>query len=87
MVRESAQGREFPRFCGLDGDEPHGTGESFASLVLKISGRRDLNSRPLEPHSSALPSCATARNLRGKLFNWMPENEKENFSDPPYFPS
>src|SRR6266705_4997845 len=26
-----------------------------------ISGRRDLNPRPLEPHSSALPSCATAR--------------------------
>ena len=25
------------------------------------SGRRDLNPRPLEPHSSALPSCATAR--------------------------
>src|SRR5437762_527570 len=28
------------------------------------SGRRDSNPRPLEPHSSALPSCATAR-LRG----------------------
>src|SRR5438132_9010682 len=27
----------------------------------KWSGRRDLNPRPLEPHSSALPSCATAR--------------------------
>ena len=26
-----------------------------------LSGRRDLNPRPLEPHSSALPSCATAR--------------------------
>src|SRR6266571_4625709 len=26
-----------------------------------MSGRRDLNPRPLEPHSSALPSCATAR--------------------------
>jgi NhaA family Na+:H+ antiporter len=25
------------------------------------SGRRDSNPRPLEPHSSALPSCATAR--------------------------
>ena len=61
--------------------------ESLASLVLKESGRRDLNSRPLEPHSSALPSCATARKLRGKMFNWMRENEKENFSDPPYFSS
>jgi hypothetical protein len=28
---------------------------------LMTSGRRDLNPRPLEPHSSALPSCATAR--------------------------
>src|ERR1700732_45808 len=25
-----------------------------------VSGRRDSNPRPLEPHSSALPSCATA---------------------------
>src|SRR4029077_10105101 len=25
------------------------------------SGRRDWNPRPLEPHASALPSCATAR--------------------------
>ena len=25
------------------------------------SGRRDLNSRPLDPQSSALPNCATAR--------------------------
>ena len=34
-----------------------------SSLVIKSgkSGRRDLNPRPLEPHSSALPSCATAR--------------------------
>jgi hypothetical protein len=27
------------------------------------SGRRDSNSRPLEPHSSALPDCATSRPL------------------------
>src|SRR5512136_3059874 len=26
------------------------------------SGREDLNLRPLEPHSSALPGCATPRN-------------------------
>jgi hypothetical protein len=34
-----------------------------SSLVIQglKSGRRDLNPRPLEPHSSALPSCATAR--------------------------
>src|SRR5579862_8912201 len=28
----------------------------------KLSGRRDLNPRPLDPQSSALPSCATSRN-------------------------
>lgn len=28
---------------------------------LKKSGRRDSNSRPLAPHASALPDCATAR--------------------------
>src|SRR5436305_3117822 len=32
-----------------------------SSFILFFSGRRDLNPRPLEPHSSALPSCATAR--------------------------
>src|SRR6266446_10444003 len=31
---------------------------------LAISGRRDSNPRPLEPHSTALPRCAPAR-LRG----------------------
>ena len=35
---------------------------------ITASGRRDLNPRPLEPHSSALPSCATARIFRG-FFN------------------
>src|SRR5438093_10694579 len=29
--------------------------------LKNFSGRRDLNPRPLEGHSSALPSCATAR--------------------------
>src|SRR5215510_14341249 len=38
----------------------------FERQKLK-SGRRDLNPRPLEPHSSALPSCATAR-FCSKLF-------------------
>jgi len=26
-----------------------------------LSGRRDLNSRPLAPHASTLPGCATPR--------------------------
>src|SRR5438552_17608514 len=34
---------------------------SHLSRFYITSGRRDLNPRPLEPHSSALPSCATAR--------------------------
>jgi hypothetical protein len=34
------------------------------SYPEKWSGRRDSNPRPLEPHSSALPSCATARRQR-----------------------
>ena len=29
--------------------------------VLRGSGRRDLNPRPPEPHSGALPGCATSR--------------------------
>src|SRR5437660_5834485 len=37
------------------------TCEAFIYQASQESGRRDLNPRPLEPHSSALPSCATAR--------------------------
>ena len=31
---------------------------------MNKSGRLDSNQRPLEPHSSALPGCATPRKLR-----------------------
>jgi hypothetical protein len=34
---------------------------NLLSLGQTVSGWRDLNSRPLDPQSSALPSCATAR--------------------------
>ena len=34
------------------------------SLPTFWSGWRDLNSRPLEPHSSTLPNCATPRRFR-----------------------
>src|ERR1039458_2500745 len=41
--------------------------ERYFSLSLcaseKWSGRRDSNSRPLAPHASALPCCATSRTL------------------------
>src|SRR3954464_4490210 len=43
-----------------------------STLILHpfLSGRRDSNPGPLEPHSSALPSCATARFRRALLPNW-----------------
>ena len=41
---------------------------TMPSLELLESGRRDLNPRPPEPHSGALPGCATSRRyaLRGR---------------------
>jgi hypothetical protein len=42
---------------------------SCVRCLLQKSGRRDSNPRPLEPHSSALPSCATARFLEGGQAN------------------
>src|SRR5438128_857963 len=33
-------------------------------LIFTQSGRRDLNPRPPEPHSGALPDCATSRKTR-----------------------
>src|SRR5213080_3894710 len=38
--------------------------KSLQSLIFTQSGRRDLNPRPPEPHSGALPGCATSRNTR-----------------------
>jgi hypothetical protein len=34
------------------------------TMRLRKSGRRDLNPRPPEPHSGALPDCATSRRAR-----------------------
>ena len=34
---------------------------AYGPLDLLESGRRDLNPRPPEPHSGALPGCATSR--------------------------
>jgi hypothetical protein len=39
----------------------------FARLSLFLSGRLDSNQRPLAPHASALPGCATSRNPGCKL--------------------
>src|SRR5690606_15059081 len=38
---------------------------------------RDSNSRPLAPHASALPGCATPRNLR---YGGCPPHEERNYS-------
>jgi hypothetical protein len=38
--------------------------DSRKLLILKWSGRGDLNSGPPEPHSGALPGCATSRLLK-----------------------
>src|SRR6266550_8881377 len=38
--------------------------KSLQGLIFTQSGRRDLNPRPPEPHSGALPGCATSRLLR-----------------------
>ena len=34
---------------------------AYGPYRLSVSGRRDLNPRPPEPHSGALPGCATSR--------------------------
>jgi hypothetical protein len=53
--------------------------ESCNSLIyycLFWSGREDLNLRPLEPHSSALPVCATPRQ-EGRFLASSPTGVKE----------
>ena len=40
-------------------------------IALLWSGREDLNFRPLEPHSSALPDCATPRLRKLSLTCWL----------------
>ena len=40
---------------------------SRSTTWLSRSGKRDSNPRPLAPHASALPDCATARLLNKKL--------------------
>ena len=59
----------FDLLTVVKGSSPKAIGSLFGSLVgnkrsKKIScqsGRRDLNPRPLDPQSSALPNCATSR--------------------------
>ena len=42
-------------------------GTTFRVIPGFSSGWRDLNPRPLDPQSSALPSCATARDLTDQV--------------------
>ena len=54
---------------------------SCDDLILVFwSGRRDSNSRPLAPHASALPGCATPR-TEGRVYMTLPK--KSNQSSPP----
>jgi hypothetical protein len=48
--------------AGEQKSRPRGTG---SDLVTLLSGWRDSNPRPLDPQSSALPNCATARVGKG----------------------
>ena len=41
------------------------SGRCTCSMPVTLSGRQDLNLRPLDPQSSALPSCATSRHPSG----------------------
>src|SRR5437016_6845448 len=41
--------------------------KSLQSLIFTQSGRRDLNPRPPEPHSGALPGCATSRSVISRI--------------------
>ena len=41
-----------------------GQSEDWPNSLILWSGRRDSNSRPLAPHASALPGCATPRQAK-----------------------
>jgi hypothetical protein len=45
------------------------------------SGREDLNLRPLEPHSSALPDCATPRHEQHQLASMPADVNKRQRSE------
>src|SRR5438309_8391830 len=51
--------------------------KSLQSLIFTQSGRRDLNPRPPEPHSGALPGCATSRTARRQGVE-MPSSRRQN---------
>ena len=64
--------RGSPEFCG--GIFPiftlvkhSGQFNDWPEFLILWSGRRDSNSRPLAPHASALPSCATPRREKGAI--------------------
>ena len=57
MVNENRRAKSSPRVRPLPRCHP----EFRSDLMLNWSGRPDLNRRPLAPHASALPGCATPR--------------------------
>ena len=59
--------------------------ETFMFQGFCWSGWRDLNSRPLEPHSSTLPSCATpSRSTANRILPQFPWRVNPLFQN--YFP-
>jgi hypothetical protein len=59
-VKSARQARTASQRCQRDKREARGAGARNCR-DLNWSERRDLNSRPLAPHASALPGCATLR--------------------------
>src|SRR5215468_3665267 len=65
--------------AGLRPRTPHRLGLPAAGVGEKWSGRLDLNQRPLAPHASALPGCATPRTAR--IVRRVPEGFKGKFAE------
>ena len=62
IVIRAASGADCGTHCGTGTKMARLDRSDWAVLIWKSwSGREDLNLRPLEPHSSALPGCATPR--------------------------
>ena len=62
IMPRSAAGRCIMPKRGIKATaQPLSVGASPVTLHESWSGRPDLNGRPLAPHASALPGCATPR--------------------------
>jgi hypothetical protein len=48
-------------------DKPKNRANPRGYLLYRWSGRQDLNLRPSDPKSDALPNCATPRNMKNYI--------------------